>query len=899
MKILDIRTISGPNVYHHCPVLVMNLDLEKFAEVASSDLSEFTNRLLTLIPGLRNHRCSPRRSGGFVERLKEGTYFAHIIEHIGLELSVMAGIGVSYGKSIYNDAVGKYKVVVRTKNEEGMKFLMIKAVEIANMIAQNKQFNINSCIEEAKSIIRNSKLGPSTEAMLIAADKRNIPWRKLNDQNFIQLGFGKYRQFLQATTTGNTSDIAVDIAQDKNLTKKILEEASIRVPRGRPVQSIEEAYELQAEFPLPLAVKPVDGNHGRGVSINIKTPEELSVAFLEAQKISKIVMIEESLKGVDYRVLLVAGKMIAVAERCPAHVIGDGILSLKELIEKENENPLRGIGHENVLSKILIDQETMTLLQRHNLSLEYVPAVGEKFLLKDTANLSTGGIAIDRTEEIHPEIVEMCERAARVVGLDICGVDIIAEDISKPIHSQSLGIIELNAGPGIRMHHYPSFGKARDVGGAIMEHLYPNFSNGRIPIVSITGTNGKTTVARMLSHIVMAQKFCVGTTTTDGIYINNKKIFSGDTTGPVSARTVLSDPSVEIAILETARGGIVRKGLGYDWSDVGILTNVHPDHIGQDGIETVEDILHIKSLVIERVKSGGNVILNADSELIVSLTKETRCEIFNKKLTYFSLAENNPVVLNHLSHGGHAYFVRDHEIVEALGKHQSSIVHLDDIPLTFGGTADFHTANIMAVIAGAHALAIDDQTIIKGLQSFDQDKNSGRTNLYKVKSGFLLLDYGHNPDAFNSIGLMCRKWKISKLTSVVASPGDRSDDSMRKLGAAAARVFDNIIIREDDDLRDRAPGVAAELIWQGVEEANPKLKKQIILNSVDALNVAVKNMEENELIIYFYEDLQEIEDQLEEIGAEKCTDFSLLRLNSIEKSSEKKNRGDKWLQYSY
>lgn len=898
MKILDMRTINGPNVYHHRPVLIMNVDLEDLVDVASDEIANFNPQLLKLLPGLKNHRCSPRYSGGFVERLKRGTYLAHIIEHVGLELSVLCGIGVSFGKSLASETPGQYRIIVRSKSEEAMKFLMGKSVEIIESIIFNRPFDLESCLNQARQIIFANQFGPSTSVILDAADRRNIPWRRINDQNLIQLGFGKYRQFIQASTTSLTSNIAVEIAQDKNLTKKLLADTLVYVPRGKPAYSLEEAYEIQKEMSgVPLALKPIDGNHGRGVSINIKTQEELASAFNEACKISPAVIIEESLSGRDYRILVIGGKVVAAAERIPAFVVGDGIHTLLELIQKENENPLRGEGHENILTKISIDYETTSILQKRGLTLEHVAAEDEICFLKETANLSTGGTAIDKTDEIHPEIKAMCERTARIVGLDICGVDLICEDISQSLSEQRGGVIEVNAGPGLRMHHYPSVGRARDVGLKLIDHLYPNQINGRIPIVAITGTNGKTTVSRLLSHLVFENGQSVGTTTTDGIYLNEEKIVDGDNTGPLSARTVLSDPAVEVAVLETARGGIIKRGLGYDWSDIGIFTNLEADHIGQDGIKSIEDILKIKSLVIERVKNGGNVILNADSPGIVSLTQNSRTEMDNKKLTYFSLRSDNSVIQRHLALGGHAYFLRAGEIIEAQGTFESSILHTEDIPITLKGTALFHVANVMAVIAGAHALGISDEVILRGLQNYRPDKNLGRTTLYKIGKGFLLLDYGHNPDAFLSIGQMSRMWNISKLTAVLGAPGDRNDDIMKMIGEVAARVFDKIIIREDQDLRGRTSGAVAKILYDTIISKRGELECQIELNSSEALKVAVSAMEEGELIVYFYEELNSSEKIVAELGGIKWTDTSLFGKNSARDKTKK--RGDEWLQFSY
>lgn len=896
MKILNMSTITGPNVYHHRPVLIMDLALEEFSETASTDIENFSTRLISILPGLEAHHCSPGRVGGFVERLKRGTYFAHMIEHIALELSEIAGIGVTFGKSIYGGEPGHYKVIVRYENEEGMIFLLKSSVELAIDVAQGLAFDLESCIKHAKYIIRKSELGPSASSILAAAKRRNIPWKIINPQGLIQLGYGKFRQFFQSTTTSQTSDIAVDIAQDKNFTKKILQEAAIRVPRGRAVHSMTEALEILNEIPVPLAIKPLDGNHGRGVTLEVQTPEDVRAAFLNARKHSDIVLIEECLKGKDYRIVLVGGKLIAAAERTPAHVIGDGEHTIKELIDLENLNPLRGEGHEKPLTKIPYNAESEHLLLKSGKTLETRPGKNEIIFLKETANLSTGGTAVDVTDKVHPEIRFMCERAARIVGLDICGVDLIAEDISRPLSKQSGGIIEVNAGPGIRMHHYPMEGEARDVGGAIIDFLFPININGRIPIVAITGTNGKTTVSRLLAHIIAGTGKCVGNTTTDGIWINDVQVAEGDTTGPVSASTVLTDPTVDFAVLETARGGIVKRGLGYDWSDVGIFTNVKLDHVGQDGIESIEDILRIKSLVIERVRPGGTIILNADSPEIVKYAEESKDILTDRRLIYFSLNPSNRVVLDHLEAGGHAYFLRNGQIIEAQSNHESRVALVDQIPLTLGGTALFHVANAIAAIAAAHATGIEDDIIMQGLRTFGQHKNIGRTNLYKLGSGYLLLDYGHNADAITCIGEMGKKWNVSRTTAILTAPGDRSDEIIKLAGSAAAWVFDKVIVREDADARGRERGVISQMIAEAIMDENAHVECKIIINSIKALHAAVEEMQQDELVVFFYEEYKEIEKVLSELNVSPLTE---LDHTFLKKDAQPAPAGrEEWLQYS-
>lgn len=876
MKVLSTRAILGPNVFHHRPVIIMLLDLENLTEKSSLDSDGFIDRLLTALPILQEHHCSPGHRGGFVERLHRGTYFAHIIEHVALAFSELAGIGVGYGKTIYGGAPGVYQIAVRFKSQEAMTYLLKEAAVFAEALFINRPFDVESCIRKAKSIHQRHSFGPSTASLIEAANKRNIPWVRLDGLDIVQLGWGKHRKLIQSTTTSMTSDLGVQIARDKEVTKRLLESASIPVPEGRTVYSLEEALEVWEDFKEGLVVKPFDGNHGRGVTLGVSSREELVAAYEIARVESSAVLIEEFFRGRDYRIVIVDGKLVAASERIPAHVIGDGKSSIKELVERENENPLRGEGHEKALTKLTFDNSALCFLARRGLTLEYVPDQNEVVYLRDTANISTGGLARDVTDHVHPEIRTTCERVARLVNLDVCGLDLVLEDIERPLSMQRGGVIEVNAGPGIRMHHYPSIGEARDVGGAIIDSLFKEKSDGRIPIISITGTNGKTTVTRLLDHIFSAQGICVGTTTTEGIYINGEVVSHGDTTGPISARTVLADPKVEMAILETARGGIVKRGLGYDWSDVGIITNLHPDHIGQDGIESIEDILHIKSLVVERVREGGTIILNADIPELVELARN-KLDLTKRHLVYFSLHSDSTVIEDHLRAGGLAYFIRNEELVRAKGSEESSIISSHEIPLTMGGTAQFHTANALTAIAAAEALDLETKKILNGLVTFkNNEKNKGRTNLYKLRNGHVLLDYGHNPDALISIGSMTTKWNVSRRTGVIAAPGDRSDEMIRMSGIAAALVFDRVIIREDDDLRGREPGAVAEMICESVKLEKDANDCEIVLNGKDALKSAVESMEENELVMYFYEKFGPIEALLRELGAIEVDVSSLL-----------------------
>lgn len=875
MKILSIRPVHGPNVFHHRPVLIAKIDLEELTDVASNEIPGFVDRLLKLIPSLYEHHCSPGHKGGFVERLNRGTYFAHIIEHIALELSEMAGIGVDYGKSVHAGEDGIYQIAVRFKSEEGMTYLLEKACDIANSVVKDTGINPEEIINEAKEIIRENSFGPSTDAIVQAAIKRKIPWQKLPGLGLVQLGWGKHRKFVQATTTSFTSDLGVQIARDKEFTKKLLDAASIPVPQGRLVHTLEEAISALEDFDSAVAVKPFDGNHGRGITLNVRTKEEVIPAFHIAKDESTAVIIEECFKGKDFRVVMVDGKMIAAAERVPAHVIGDGVSTIQELVDRENENELRGTGHEKPLTKIVFDESSLNFLVRKNISLDQIPANHEIVYLRETANLSTGGEAKDVTDIVHPEIKFICERAAKIVGLDVCGLDLILQDITKPLSLQRGGVIEVNAGPGIRMHHYPSVGKSRDVGGAILDFMFKEKLDGRIPVISVTGTNGKTTVVRILDHILADNGKCVGTTTTDGIFINGKEVMKGDTTGPISARSVLSDPTVEVAVLETARGGIVRRGLAFDWCDVGVITNINADHLGQDGIESIDDILKIKSLVVERVKKNGTIILNADSKELVELTQKLDLE--SRHLVYFSMTHDSPVIHEHIQNGGTAYFLRDNQIILAHGPQEESLIHVSEIPLTLGGTASFHVANCMSVIASLEAIGQPLNDVLRSLCSFsNNEKNKGRTNLYRVGKGHVLVDYGHNPDALISIGDMTKKWNVTKRTAVIAVPGDRSDEMISMSGIAAALMYDKVIVREDEDLRGRAEGEVADILCKSVAKEKNSVPCLKILSPLESLKTAIDEMSDGELVVYFYESFEEVEKILEQVNAQKSSIETLL-----------------------
>ncbi|HEY0657797.1 MAG TPA: cyanophycin synthetase, partial [Pyrinomonadaceae bacterium] len=689
MKIESIKAFTGANVYSHQPVLLIRLDLEELKGKESREISGFNAQLLELLPRLYEHHCDSDKPGGFVERMHKGTHFNHIIEHVALEMLALAGIGDRCKKACNGNEKDDSKSVIETTTVETTRYLMPVVAELVDAVVSEKTFYVEEKIVEAKHIAADTELGPSAMAIVEAAAKRGIPWRRENINSLIQLGYGKNLRHFQAAITDGTGVIGVDLAKNKDFTKRRLRDFSIPVPDGEIVRTEQQAVRALEYIGAPVVVKPLDGRQGKGVSLNLKTSEEVIEAFQIAKEYSSKILVEELFEGKNYRVLVIGGKMVAASERVPCGVVGDGEHTVSELIDIENQNPMRGEGHEKPLTKIKVDPIILSALQKEGWQMEDIPLAGEHVNLCAGMNLSTGGTARDVTDEVHPTVKSLCERAARIIDLDICGVDLVVEDISASMPENKGGIIEINAAPGLRMHTFPSEGKPRDVGGAIIEMLYPNGKPARIPIISITGTNGKTTSTRMISHILNDGNRTVGMTTSTGIYLNGELIVKGDTTGPISARTILGDKSVDVAVLETARGGIVRRGLAYDWSDISLLTNISEDHIGQDGIESVEDLINIKALVAERVRAGGTLILNADDENSLRVPEREKVKGSNKQIIYFSLDENNRRVREHIEQGGTAYVAKNDFIVEIIGDESNRVIAASEIPVTLGGTADF------------------------------------------------------------------------------------------------------------------------------------------------------------------------------------------------------------------
>lgn len=856
MEIVSFRTLWGPNVYHNHPVLMMRVDLGDWAETSSAEFPFFKENLMALLPELRTHECSPGRPGGFCERLDRGTYMAHIMEHVALELSELAGIGVNFGKARFAGEKGHYNIITRFRNESGMKASLEKSFLIVKNLLERKPVDLGSVLEFIETQVRESALGPSAASLVKEAQRRKIPVRRVSDNSLYQLGYGKNRRFLQAAVTDGTSLISTEILQDKDQTKKILRKFSIPAPRGVLVESRRELPEKIKGLRFPLVVKPFDGHHGKGVELDLRTAKELRSAFLRARKYSDRILIEEMCRGKDYRVLVVDGKVVAAAERRPPHVEGNGFSTIQTLIEALNTDPRRGVGHENFLTRVEIDDVLTEHLAKRNLSLAHVPAKNEIVVLRGNSNLSSGGTAHDVTESMHPEVRALCERTARLLNIDICGIDLIHHDLSLPV-ARGLQVIEVNAGPGLRMHLQPATGAAQPVAEKILDMLYPPHANSRIPIVSVTGTNGKTTVTRMIRKILSNTQNCVGMTTTDGIWIGEECIAQGDMTGPISSETVLSDPKVDMAVLEVARGGILRGGLAYDWSDVGVVTNIKADHLGQDGIEDLDDLIWIKSLVAERVREGGWLVLNADDPSVLSLREKPSIARIPKNYFLYSTSPANPALLKHLYDGQAGCWLENGFLCLQKDGILSRILEVGEIPSTLKGKARFQISNALAALAAGFCMGATLEEIRRGLQSFRASmENSGRLNFYRVGDAHVLLDYAHNPEALRALADLVKGLGFGRVKLVASLPGDRRADLLTESAKIMAKSFDHIIVKEEKDLRGRKAGEISDLILKTVARESPALPCEFIADETEALEHALKGLTKKDLVIVLQDELE-------------------------------------------
>lgn len=861
MKIVELHFYTGRNVYSHRPVMKMLVDLGIYRSFRTDRDSGINERLLAILPGLAEHHCSRRRPGGFVERLREGTYPGHVIEHVFLELQNMAGIGTDYGKTM-TAAAGLTEIICEFRCREAAEILAPAAMKLVQAVIERQAFALAPFLAEAKRAAAEFMPGPSTAAILAAARKRQIPVQQLEEgTSLYRLGSGKYQRRIMASITDGTGCIAADIAGNKPLTKKILSLHGLPVPKGEVVRSREEARQAAQRIGFPVAMKPDNGNQGKGVSLNLACEQDVEKAYLHAVVFSPSVMVESYLHGRHYRMLIIKGELVAAAERIPAHVIGDGIHTVNQLIQWENKNPLRGLGHEKPLTQLPLDEVTDEVLARQGFFRDTVPGTGRRVFLRDNANLSTGGIARDVTDAVHPLQAEMAALAAKLIGLDIAGVDLVMEDISLPPQGQDGGIIEVNAAPGLRMHLHPTEGTERDVGKKVVDTLYPPGAPVRVPVFSVTGTNGKTTTTRMLEYAMRRHGLVTGMCCTDGVYHNGKLVKKGDLTGPAGAFAVLNHPDTEVAVLETARGGILRRGLGYDRADIAVICNIRADHLGQDGIETLDDLIHVKSLVVEAVYSAGTVVLNADEPHVNQLAERVHAEII-----CFSMQPDSLTVRRHLGKGGRAVFIRRGALLAAHGSRVTLVGRIRDFAITLGGRAAHQVENLLAAIAACWGFGLTPRQAGFYLRTFAStiEDNPGRANLYQINGVQILVDYGHNPDGFLRIGELAKKLKPVKKLAVVGVPGDRCDELVRAAGKAAAKCFDFLYVKEDEDLRGRTPGEVASLLVKGALSAgkNPS-RIEVCGNEKEAVQKAISAAAPGDLVVVFYENLELVLGEIE------------------------------------
>jgi cyanophycin synthetase len=848
MRIREINAMRGPNYWsvRRHKLIVMVLDLEELEHRPTNQIDGFQERLEAMFPGMYEHRCSEGVPGGFFHRVQEGTWMGHVIEHIALEIQTLAGMDCGFGRTRTFGEPGVYNVVFDYKEESVGRYAARASVRIAQALVDGKEYSLDEDIQEMREIRERERLGPSTGSIIEEAEARGIPWIRLNKYSLCQLGYGTNQKRIQATVTSQTSSIGVELACDKEDTKFLLEQAEVPIPKGDIVRSeagLEDAIE---RIGYPVVVKPVSGNHGRGITTDIRNWEDATIALEAAKKVSRSVIVEKFVTGDDYRLLVINYQLVAAAKRTAAHVIGDGKSTVQQLIDEVNSDPRRGYGHEKVLTQIDINDLTLGLLEEKGLTLDSVIPDGEKLKLKDTANLSTGGTAEDVTDYVHPYNIFMAERIARIIGLDICGIDIMTEDIGKPLPETGGAVLEVNAAPGFRMHLAPATGLPRNVAGHVMDMLYPPGSTARIPIIAVTGTNGKTTTTRLIAHMAKMKGFKVGYTTTDGVYIQNRLLMTGDCTGPNSAEFVLKDPTVNFAVLESARGGLLRAGLGFKKCDIGIVTNVAPDHLGLKGIHTIEQLAKVKGVIPETVFPDGYAILNADDDLVYGMREGLECNV-----ALFSMDENNPRIRRHCKQGGTSAVYESGYITIFKGEWKIRITKAVNVPLTFDGTAEFMIQNVLAAALAGYLRGFSIEDIKVAIESFipSPAQTPGRLNLFQFKDYQILLDYAHNEAGLRGLKGMVDRIEATIKIGVIAGIGDRRPEDNQAIGRVAAEMFDEIIIRQDKNLRGRTEAELIDMLKQGIASVSTTKPVLVFPTEKEAISYAVENAQKGALIV--------------------------------------------------
>ena len=864
MIIRQRSVYQGPSLYAHFPVIRLVLDLGALEAWPTVRLGpDFVDRLVERLPGLREHGCSYGEPGGFLRRMTEdeGTWLGHVLEHVAIELQNMAGEHVTFGKTRSTGTPGEYDVVYEYEQEQvGLEAGRLARDLLSSLLPADLRpadtptdFDWDTEHDEFIRFAQRRHLGPSTAALVQAAKDRDIPWIRLNEYSLVQFGHGRYQERIQATVTSRTPHISVEIASDKEETNRILSALGLPVPKQRLLYREEDAVRAAGRIGFPLVVKPLNANHGRGVSLNVKTGDEVRTAFGQARKHSRGVLLEQWITGLDHRMLVVDGQLIAVSKRVPGHVVGDGEHTIEELVDQVNQDPRRGVGHEKVLTRLEFDYQAERLMANKGLTKESVPPKGEIVWLRSTANLSTGGTAVDVTDLVHPDNIEMATRAVQAIGLDVGGVDFLTDDISRSYKEHGGAICEVNAAPGFRMHVAPSEGEPRDAAGPVLDMLFPPGHPSRIPIAAISGTNGKTTTARMVAHIYKLSGKVVGLTTTDAVYIDGQPTVKGDMTGPTAARMVLSDPRVEVAVLETARGGLLRAGMGYRFCDVAACLNVQSDHLGLRGVETLEQLAEVKRIPIEVARKAA--VLNADDALCLKMADYSEAE----HLCYVTMNPEHPLVREHIQSGGRGVVlergINGHMItIYDKGTHIPLLwTHL--IPATLEGRAMHNVQNAMFAAAIAYSMDVGLEDIRHGLRTFDTTyfQAPGRMNVYDEHPFKVILDYGHNASAIEAmVQLTDRLEPEGRRIVVLAGPGDRRDEDLRNIAQACAGHFDRYVCRRDDGLRGRDGDEVPRILRQALLDAGvPDEQIELIPDETAAVDGALRMAQTGDLVLIF------------------------------------------------
>jgi len=848
MKILKIQALRGPNIWSitRKKLIQMRLDLEEMEERPTNLVPGFRERIEALLPTLIDHRCSEGCKGGFFQRVDRGTWMGHVIEHVALEIQTLAGMEVGFGRTRETKTPGVYNVVFNYIEEKVGLFAAESAVNIVEALIAGTDYDLQADIQKMREIREKVRLGPSTGSIVDEAVARDIPWIRLGTNSLIQLGYGINQMRFQATITCKTSNIAVDIACNKEQTKKMLDASSIPVAKGDIVVDEEDLAATIKSIGYPIVLKPLDGNHGKGASINVTNWEDAVAGLEYAKKYSRRIIVEKFITGYDFRILVIDNKVIAAAQRVPAHVVGNGKDSIQALINITNSDPRRGYGHENVLTEIDVDRDTLELLEKLNYTVDSVPTEGEIVYLKSTANLSTGGTSIDVTDLMHPENIFMAERISRVIGLDVCGIDIMASNLTESLKENGGVILEVNAAPGFRMHLAPSAGLPRNVAAPVIDMLYPPGKPSRIPIIAITGTNGKTTTTRLISHIVKNNGFRVGFTTSDGIYIQNHMMEKGDTTGPLSAEYILKDPNVEFAVLETARGGILRSGLGFSRCDIGVITNIQEDHLGISDIHDLKDLSRVKSVVVDSVKKDGWAVLNGEDENCLEIANSLHCNV-----ALFSLDENAPAIIEHCKAGGIAAIYENGFITIKKGDWKFRVERATHIPLTMNGKAKFMIANVLAATLASYLYGFKTEDIKLSLATFlpGAAQTPGRMNIFEFSKFKVMIDFAHNPNGYRGIEDFMKSIDATRKIGIISGVGDRRDEDIRECARIAGNMFDHIVIRQEKHLRGRTEEEIIGLILEGIASADKESTYEVVNLETEATRHAISLAQDGTFIV--------------------------------------------------